>query len=153
MSINTDASTNGNIESFSVRVTDLSGGRVDSVKMKDLTYSFGAAIHSPANTPNTTVDIYFGTFAPNGMTLSWLKNGDAWTLVTGFQPLLTTVELVGGQENDTGYILGRDIEYRFTGAEPKGMYMVYVIFVRSGKNASAQCFGMPTSRAFARNAA
>jgi hypothetical protein len=135
-SINAGASTTGNIYTFDVHVTHASGAVVYSVKTKDLPYSFNAAIHSPPGTPNVSVDIYFGALAPNGMTLSWLKNGDTWKLVTGFQPLLTAVELVGGQDNNTSFILGRDIQYLFTGTESKGMYLVYAVFVRSGTNPS-----------------
>jgi hypothetical protein len=120
-----------------VLITEPEGAPVRRVRTSlNWEYSFNAGIHSLPGTAQQTADIYFGAMTPGDSIFTWVENGNGPTLVTGLQPLLTAIPLSGGLETSIGHIRGRDLKYRFTGSQPKGMYTIFAIVVISGREAS-----------------
>lgn len=114
---------------ISVFNNSLSGGRVVRV-FREQTAAFAASVELPGGfLPR--VDLYFGFLEPgNTKPHTWTRDGGAVLLQPGMQPLLEDVDIsLPPAMLNTGVIEGKDLEYRFAGDAPTGMYMVFALVV------------------------
>lgn len=93
---------------------------------------------SLAGTPWVSgADIYFGVILPGGTSIqTWSPDSNgAVTLKNGYAPLVSGRSVVDPSTFTTASANGgKEINYTFSGGEPKGLYMVVFFLVAAGKN-------------------
>lgn len=80
-------------------------------------------------------DIYFGVIMPGGTTVStWSPNNSGTvTLGSGYAPLVRASSVLNtGVLTTASLNAGKDISYRFSGNEPKGLYLLFLFMVPTG---------------------
>ena len=78
------------------------------------------------------VDLYFGAIAPGGQWISWTFQDGGLQVVPDFTPILRD-HLYTPEEKNSSQLNVR-VRYKFTGAEPKGMYTLYLVIVPAGRD-------------------
>ncbi|HQS64714.1 MULTISPECIES: hypothetical protein [unclassified Acidovorax] len=78
------------------------------------------------------VDIYFGAIAPSGERISWIIQDGVLIIVPGFTAILRDHSYTAERKYSSE--LNLRVRYTFTGAEPKGMYTLFVLIVPKDKD-------------------
>ena len=78
------------------------------------------------------VDIYFGAIAPGGERISWIMQDGVLSIVPGFAAILGNHSYTAERKYSSE--LNLRVRYKFSGAEPKGMYTLFVLIVPKDKD-------------------
>lgn len=99
---------------------------------KQSSYTFDTSIQYQGGFLLKT-DLYFGILLPGkNKVLAWVNNGERVSLQDKMIPIAKSIDLKEKSVFNLSNVLGRNIQYTFTGAEPSGMYLIFTLLVVSG---------------------
>jgi hypothetical protein len=122
---------------ISVQVTTPLGAPAHAAPLDGVPYTFGAEVRIPAGETQAWADLYFGVMLPDGEnSVTWVNAAGTPGIREGMSPLLEDILLGEKATINTAAIFGRDLSHTFSGDEPPGMYLVFVLLVVAGSEVS-----------------
>jgi hypothetical protein len=104
--------------------------------VKPIPHVFNAYLEVPGGLPYKG-DLYFGIAPPGSNKIfTWIVDGGTLSVREGLVPIARGIDMINKSSFSVSSILGRDIQYAFTGGEPSGMYLIMALLVTSNSDPS-----------------